>query len=414
MTKLQINQISPESIKNIDVNDLLVLNDKTFILKPFDKLTISFLDSISKSILSNKSINYMPEIAALGFWLRKSNLNTLRNENINLIENTKYISAPLGKIFHICPANVDTMFFYSLTVSLLMGNKNILRISNRMEAQHVLTLFDLINSIVDREEYILFKNYIAIISYDHNNEISNFFSNVANARIIWGGDQTIKTFKQFTTAPRTKDIVFADRVSMLCVDCERYLNLNESESAKFMHLFYNDAYTFDQMGCSSPQTIYFVGNELMYADCRIKFQNDASNYLEKYYITDIASLASLKLNRMTDDAIENTIINQFGDNYIKLLELSDNIDESSLHGCGGGYFYIKNILHTEQLINLHNPKIQTICYWGLKENDFIQLKALANGEGIDRIVPLGEALNFHYIWDGYNLFDELSKKVYVK
>jgi len=148
MSKLQINQISPKKINNFDVNDLVVLSSKSYNLRPFDSLTISFLDSISKAILSNKSINYMPEIAALGFWLRNNNLNSLRNENINLIENTKYISAPLGKIFHVCPANVDTMFFYSLTVSLLMGNKNILRISNRMEAKHVLTLFDLINSII--------------------------------------------------------------------------------------------------------------------------------------------------------------------------------------------------------------------------------------------------------------------------
>lgn len=414
MSILHINQISPKKINAIDVKDLIVLSNNTYHLKPFDSLTISFLDSISKAILGNKFINYMPEIAALGFWLRKNNVNTIRDENINLIKNPKYISSPLGKIFHICPANVDTMFFYSLTVSLLMGNKNILRISNRMEAKHVLTLFDLINSIVERDEYILFKNYIAIISYDHNNDISNFFSNVANGRIIWGGDQTIKAFKQFTTAPRTKDIVFADRVSMLCIDCESYLKLNELEAEKFMHLFYNDAYTFDQMGCSSPQTIYFIGNETIYSECIVKFQFDASNYLNQNYVTDIASLASLKLNRMTDDALENKILRQFGDNYIKLLELSNNIDESSLHGCGGGYFYIKNILHTEQLENLHNPKIQTICYWGLNDNDLIQLKSLANGEGIDRIVPLGEALKFNYIWDGYNLFDELSKKVYVK
>jgi hypothetical protein len=35
------------------------------------------------------------------------------------------------------------------------------------------------------------------------------------------------------------------------------------------------------------------------------------------------------------------------------------------------------------------------------------------GEGIDRVVPLGRALEFNYVWDGYNLLDELSKKVQV-
>ena len=44
-------------------------------------------------------------------------------------------------------------------------------------------------------------------------------------------------------------------------------------------------------------------------------------------------------------------------------------------------------------------------------NDLLQL---AYGEGIDRIVRLGNALKFDYVWDGYNLIQELSRTVYFE
>jgi hypothetical protein len=36
-----------------------------------------------------------------------------------------------------------------------------------------------------------------------------------------------------------------------------------------------------------------------------------------------------------------------------------------------------------------------------------------NGRGVDRIVPLGQALTFDYRWDGYNLLQELTRHVYI-
>jgi hypothetical protein len=48
-----------------------------------------------------------------------------------------------------------------------------------------------------------------------------------------------------------------------------------------------------------------------------------------------------------------------------------------------------------------------MCYFGLSKDELDELATLSFGRGIDRIVPIGAALNFDYIWDGYNLFDEL-------
>lgn len=136
------------------------------------------------------------------------------------------------------------MFIYSLAVSVLMGNKNILRISARMNAPHINILFNILNSLLKDESYSNLCKYINIISYGHDVEISTFLSKASNARVIWGGDNTVSTFKSIDASPKTKDIVFADRISVLIVDCEAYLKLNETQLEEFSKNFFNDAYTF--------------------------------------------------------------------------------------------------------------------------------------------------------------------------
>jgi hypothetical protein len=412
MEELTVKILSPWA-GEMQVRALPVFEGDEYPIRPFDQRTIEFFDAFSRRIFSERSISNLPEIAALAFWLRKTNLNILREENRHLFSRPDRRTSPIGKVFHVCPANVDTMFIYSLAVSVLMGNKNLLRVSSRMEAPHVRMLFDMINELIGTEAFALFRNYINIVTYGHNAEISEAISTSVNARVIWGGDKTIGIFKDIRTAPRTKDIVFADRVSMFCLSIKAYMELDEVALQKFMRKFFNDAYTFDQMGCSSPQTIYFMGDAGRAKQCVKKFQKDASAFLRENYRADIASIASLKLNRMVDDAMEEVITMQVGDNYLRFLELEEGVDEASLHGCGGGYFYYKQVESVAQLQKLRKPKVQTICFFGLEEQELEQLFDLSNGEGIDRIVPLGNALIFNYIWDGYNLFDELSKKVYL-
>lgn len=413
MNALKLNQYTPHSV-SILCMELSCLVAKNYDLRPFDSRTIDFLDGLSKLILGDKAINRRPEMAALGFWLRKAQLEKMMVEQEQLLNNPQFKVAPIGKVFHICPANVDTMFIYSMVVALLMGNRNILRISKRMDARHVLGLFEKLNQLMRTKAFEIFKEYINIISYDHNQDISNYLSTRANARLIWGGDATIRTFQSFEKAARTKDIVFADRISMMILDSESVLSCEGKAWDELLRNFYNDAYTFDQMGCSSPQTIYFLGAPQHCVQAREKIINGLEEFLRFEYENDLNSLASLKLNRMVDDALDGNILTHSGSNLFKLLKLSETGVSSSLHGCGGGYFYYRDCGDITELEALKVPKVQTISFFGLSKESKEALLELAYGEGIDRIVQLGHALNFHYLWDGYNLFQELSRKVYIE
>jgi hypothetical protein len=354
-----ISILSPSINSTLNIDEISVFKTKEFLFKPFDDVLIQFCDKLSRKILSNNRINSLAEIVSLGFWIRKNNLLQLKELNKHLFHSKHYTTSPIGVVFHICPANVDTMFMYSLVVSLLMGNKSILRISNKMNSPEMNQLFFAINEVLNNDEFVILQSYISIIKYDHDEKISNYLSTKVNARVIWGGDNTIKTFKAFESSARTKDIVFADRVSMLCINVSAYLSLIGDDLRKFQKNFFNDSYTFDQMGCSSPQTIYFIGDFDKFILCKQKFLNETLDYVKSNYVTDLNSLASLKLNRLVDDTLDK-LINEFeGDNYFTLVKLSEEADSSLMHGCGGGYFYYKQIDSISQLVhraNAGNPK----------------------------------------------------------
>ena len=61
-----------------------------------------------------------------------------------------------------------------------------------------------------------------------------------------------------------------------------------------------------------------------------------------------------------------------------------------------------------------NNKYQTLTYFGLNK-DILKNFILKNQlEGIDRIVPIGQALDISFFWDGYDLNRILSRVVDIK
>ncbi len=408
-----VKQLSPIE-KNIDIRDIAPYTNDHCSLLVFDELVVEFLNDFSRQIMLNKNINKIPAITALAFWLRRANIKELINENNHIVKNNHYQANSLGTVFHVCPANVDTMFLYSLTVSLLVGNKNIVRVSKKSFHPNILELFLTINQLLKNSKYDVLKKYICILSYGHEIEINEYISENCDARIIWGGDNTINLFKKFKTQSRTKDIVFADRISYSIINVDEYLKIDHKSQQALANNFFNDAYTFDQKGCSSPQLIFLYGNKNN-ADYFIpNFYKNISLLAENTYKTDIYSLSSLKLNALVTDIIDKKTDHVVScNNYVTFANFTKN--NLGDHACGGGYFYYKHIVDLDEIKTFVDKKTQTLSYFGFNETEISQLVSASYNKGIDRIVPIGKALAFSYIWDGYNLIDELvSKKSIIK
>mgnify|MGYP001164283059 FL=1 len=175
-------------IKN-NANKVHFLVGKDFkkkkILEPFNKDVCNFLIDLSSEL--NKTKN--PDIKALAFWCRKSNIIRLKN-----LYKFNEIRLGLGLIFHITPSNIPTNFAYSLIFGLITGNSNLVKVPS--------TKFDEVDIICNSikkilKKYTQLKNMISIVRYKDNDDFTKKISLSCNARLIWGGDNSISNIRNF-------------------------------------------------------------------------------------------------------------------------------------------------------------------------------------------------------------------------
>lgn len=387
------------------IDGLTVVKNTQYTVQPFAEETISFFNHLSREILKHPELRTTPAFAALGFWLRKSNLNKILKENQAFIESSYYQVEPLGLVFHVCPSNVDTMFFYSLVISLLAGNKNIVRISSKLDHPLMFDLFELVNKSINKDEYKVFADYINIVKYERNDEINEEISRNSDGRIIWGGDETVKQFKTYQTKPKVKDLFFADRISYSLINTDIANGLPEDETGSLTQDLYNDIYTFDQKGCSSPHCLFLLGDKEQNIIFLNKIYKLISKYAEKNYDADISSIATFKFNQITEDIINKKIESSIhNNNYLTLSELKG---ETVPETCGTGYLYFVHINELSDIKKYITRKVQSIGYYGLSNEELNLMTKITYAKGVDRIIPIGKALDFDYIWDGYNILTEM-------
>ena len=129
--------------------------------------------------------------------------------------NDKFFMLGRGTVLHITPSNVPMNFSYSLAFGLLSGNNNIVRLPSRNFIQ-VKLFCDTISKIFKQAKFLKIKKKICLIHYNNSDEISSELSKSVDARLIWGGDETIKKFKSYFTLPRCVDLSFSNRYSISC------------------------------------------------------------------------------------------------------------------------------------------------------------------------------------------------------
>lgn len=375
-------------------------------IKPYDTKICEFIVSISDELKKNVYNDFV-DLKALSFWCRKKNIEKLKKDFLG--ENLR---TSIGTIFHITPSNVPLNFFYSLLFGLLTGNNNIVKVPSRSFEQ-ISIICKVINNLLKIKKFKNIKKLIKIIKYDSDfDDCTEFFSSICDARLIWGGDKSIEKIKKFPTKSRTLDLTFADRYSICLINSEKLNSINEIDLNNLIRQFFNDVFVFDQNACSSPHLILWIGKKVLRA--RKKFWNKLNNFVEKKY--EIPEKAAYdKFSQFCLDAGKiNKFKSQekFGKNIytVFLKKLSPNIDK--FRG-KWGYFYEYEIKNLNEIKSILNNKFQTMTYYGVKK-DNLELFAKSNLKGLDRIVPIGQALNMSFKWDGYDINKILTRVIDLK
>ena len=377
--------------------------------KAFNQLSYNFLSDLSKKLLITKYKKY-PDIVSFAFWCRKVNLINYKKKFTD-----NKIRKGVGLVFHITPSNVPIAYAYSLAISLLLGNSNIIKISNN-EFSEIKIINSIINKLINLKKYDNIKKTISIISYDnHNVNVTKEISIKSDARIIWGNDTTIDTIKQFPIKTRGVEISFADRYSMSILNADIIANISSQNLKTLVLNFYNDTYIMNQNACTSPHLIIWSGKKIINA--KKIFWNALNVFLEeKYKLNYFDSVNKIyNLNKKILDYKKNIKSITRYSNNLYTVDLTDY--QYNMHNLRGsnGFFFQLNDNNFKKLVKNITHKYQTLTYFGFTKEYLIKnLIEKINIKGIDRIVPVGKALEMNFLWDGYDLSKNLTRVIDVQ
>lgn len=370
--------------------------------KIFDKNIIIFLNEISKEILKSEQCKKFPDLIAFGFWCRSNNIKSLYS-NYSFFKNR----IGRGSVLHISPSNVPTNFAYSMVFGLLSGNSNIIRLPSKNFFQ-----VDILCKILKKlsKKNHLQKNFkrLLLIRYDNSDLISSELSKLVDARIIWGGDKTVNKFKTFFTKPRCIDLAFADRYSISLIDSNKLSKLNINQLKALAQKFFNDTYTMDQFGCSSPNAIFWLGANNTF---KKKFWDELSKVVNQKYNLDLSG-ANKKISNLMNFALKKKEKFKINVNKFNLITLkSKNYNFDKFENVNFGTFLEINLNNINQLKKYTSSKLQTVTYYGIDFKIIKNFIVKNKVKGIDRIVPIGRAFDLTPEWDGLDIISTLSRTI---
>lgn len=372
--------------------------------KPFDETVVEFLNALSKKLMTAPAARAFPDVVTLGFWLRKSSVLALRERFA-----TDGQTVGRGVAFHIAPSNVPVNYAYSLFTGLLCGNANIVRIPSK-DFPQVSVINDAIRRTLEEPGFADLAPYITLVRYERSGEINDYFSARCDVRVIWGGDQTIAELRKSPIPPRATEITFADRYSLAVIDSDAYVSDEHKE--RITSDFYNDTYLSDQNACTSPRVVVWTGSRI--AEAKGQFWKELRQLTaSKYQFQTIQGVD--KLSQLYVAAAEYGGISREPetDNLLYRIHVKELTPELMDYRGNSGYFYeydCNDIMELKRFCN--DTHCQTIGYVG----DAAMLAPLLESgvKGVDRVVPIGHTMDFDLIWDGYNLVEQLTRKISIK
>ncbi|MEV4089355.1 acyl-CoA reductase, partial [Nonomuraea fuscirosea] len=160
----------------VPVQGLLAGLDGT--LRVGDERIREFLAAFGRRLLRPALARRHPELGSLGFFLRPSELA----RTIDGLGG-QHVRVPRGLVFHVPPANVDTVFVYSWALSALMGNRNVVRLSPRSGAVAETILETLHEALADADPAVAATQ--RVVSYDRSDAVTAALSAACDLRVVW-------------------------------------------------------------------------------------------------------------------------------------------------------------------------------------------------------------------------------------
>ncbi|MDR3515079.1 MAG: acyl-CoA reductase [Azospirillaceae bacterium] len=373
----------------------------------FSAARVDLVAGVASRILSLPKHLTAPGIVHFAYWTRRAALYRLgRSFQARLPDGC--LAKPRGLAFHLPPQNVEAIFLYSWVIAFLTGNANIVRLPSELspQIQGVLDLFleALASAAEDSQIFVTYP-----VSEDLNRDISA----QSDVRLVWGGDAKVRAFAPLPLRHGGKAIWFGDRVSFAVLDGEALVGLSPAAREELVSRLYNDIFIFDQMACSSPQVIHVVGDRTRHGEAVARLLDDLDRVAARKNTVPATGQVIRKMTALCTLAGQG--------HAVEGKRLSNALTVATMAGgdfpiaaIGGGFLQIRYLSALDALSDRIAENHQTLTYFGFGQAELSRMAERSTGQGLSRIVPVGEALDFSAVWDGYDLPGELSRLVTIR
>ncbi len=378
-------------------------------LEIFNDARIEFLSELSRRLLANSFAKTLPDVVTFAFWCRRSNLTKMRNSYLQ----NDVLRMGLGLTFHICPANVPINFAFSMAFGLLSGNSCVLRLPSKATPT-VDVLVNEISSQLDEHQFGDLREALTLLRFERDDEISSYWMSVADGRVVWGGDATVAHMRKFPTKSRSREVAFPDRYSLCVIDPKSVNNMQEKRLKQFCNDLFNDIYLMDQAACSSPQLIAWIGEQEDVLDAQARMWPEVVKIAELKYSIQAVNVID-KFVQACRSSITDPHVVAIERNGNVLYRVSLNGVDLNQDKCRGYFGTVHEVVLTElnELAPIINERYQTLTIEGIEMGVVRNWITRNRLRGVDRVVPVGKALNMDVVWDGYDIVSSLSRVIAI-
>jgi hypothetical protein len=379
--------------------------------RPWDERAVRFVTRLSQRLLTLSSAKAHPEMMALGHWFRGASLKDMsRRWSERADPDTAVVGR--GLAFHVAPANVDSMFMYSWLISLLAGNTNVVRVSQAGSPVSDTLVRELGLLLLESPDEPVAERLL-LLNYGHVDAVTARISESCQVRVVWGGDETVKHLRSLPLNPTAVELCFPDRFSLAAVAASKVLALDQEALTQLVARFYQDTFWFGQQACSSPRMLVWVGDDAAVLAAQAIFWPALYAAVERKRPEDTPAMGMARLVASFEFAATG-LASPVEPAAHRLPErlASDRLrPEMHAFHTGNGLFLEQRLDRLEELSEQLSAKEQTLSVFGFDRAEIMGLVNELPARAIDRIVPVGTALNFAWTWDGNELIDAFTRRI---
>jgi hypothetical protein len=376
-------------------------------LKKLDKgKVIDVFQKFSENVIKDPSTTGIEGVAFLSSWLRKANMMQIVEKNLRDIayldhfvgEKKRIKAQPRGLVCHWIAGNVPTIGLFSLFQSMLVGNANILRIPPKSHDTMVRLLKAFASSKI--ESGLVGADLLkstAIIYYDRSDRLANEeLSDIADARVVWGGEDAVKSITGLPRRAHCEDVIFGPKYSLAVLDREAIESNNLPRTLRFLA---SAIFLFDQAACTSPHVVFCEKSGVDIATLARSLGEEMCKLAKRYPKTDIDQFIMTKIiNARAEHALDPdaSVVCSPENDWTILINKRPGLEEP----IESRTIFVKEVGSIMDVVPHITKKIQTI---GCAVDDKAKLLAFADEvtfRGVARCVNVDQMHLFDSPWDG--------------